>query len=91
MKENVQIRNLSEVHEKEIIYVNYPNPYKSFTGYKHDVEIMEAMQESKRHKCKLFVWRDIDKNIKDLSVLTKYSSGELIKELQSRGLTVSVR
>lgn len=91
MKENVQIRNLTEVREEEIIYVNYPKPHKSFTGYKHDSKIREAMQEAKRHKCKLFVWRDVNENIKDLSVLTKYSSGELIKELQSRGLTVSVR
>lgn len=91
MKENVRIKNLNEVGEEEIIYVNYPNPHKNFTGRKHDTEIIEAMQESKRHKCKLFVWRDMDKNIKDLSDLTKYTNGELIKELQNRGLTVSVR
>lgn len=62
MEKYIQIYSLSEAMDNETVCACYPHPSKNISGRKNEERMLNAEKEAKEGKCKLLVWRTINKS-----------------------------
>ena len=67
MEKYIQIYSLSEAMDNETVCACYPHPQKNISGRKNEERMLNAEKEAKEGKCKLLVWRTINKPCEDIA------------------------
>ena len=79
MEKYIRINELNEAEDNEEICALYPSPDENRSGYKTDEHMINAEKDAKEGKCKLLVWRKVDKQYK----LTESDINELVSDYKA--------